>query len=86
MCQMSLLNITEQMEKLRPETGSDPLGSETGGQGPPSWACQPQGSCLQGPPEPQEARLNHDFGPEDWMGSCLQARERLWAFPGQVVS
>ena len=57
------------------------------GQGPPNTGvCQTQGSCLQGAPEPQEARLNHDFGPEDWMGGCVQARERLWAFPGQVVS
>ena len=83
MCRMTFPNITEQMEMLRSETGGR---AKAGRPGSSKHVCQPQGSCLQGDPQPHEVHLNHDLRPDDWMGRCLQAGERLWAFPGQVVS
>lgn len=90
MCRMTFPNITEEMKTLRSERGTDSPGPETGGRakagrpGSSEHGCQPQGSCLQGDPQPREA--HRKTPPDNWMGHCLQARERLWAFPGQVVS
>ena len=66
MCRMTFPNIIEEMKTLRSERGTDSPGTETGGRakagkpGSSEHGCQPQGSCLQGNPQPGEAHLNQD--------------------------